>query len=626
MDRTLLDVFFDAEDDVQALLKSKGVEGLEAQVETVLTGLSQTTSTTTTTTTTTEARKQPPETADDPMETDESFEDMESPPKRPRLDGQQRRTQVGVPITPVAAASQSDSVITHYLGEEYDPGNEQHVKMIDGLLDEIVRLREVGNTTTYMTPKGHKKISLIRVPTAMSDNSFSNTSNWVDEAVEANSGKGDASSSAKRIAMHLTKNYRDSVIDALKQRNVPVAKPMSEAGFAAMMSECGATGECEKVIRKFLNDHMGKGFIPPKYATNVHCEGHAKVNVGEWKDEDTGIAYPYIEKKPDEEICRQVARYFKGKGICPNAMKKSWQVVGGDKGGDAFQFGTQIFFEIEENNKTLVHSMELSFCEVECNKDTHEVISNTILPTLSEGLKRCSTKMFHICKDKSGEYHCSFGAMPSDLDVEAQGSVQKIEIYVTGDLAFHAMALGREGMSGNWCLLCNLMKSQYENINHTDGVMLDILDMFKKGKAAREAKKANEGFKYEPWWDFIPLHHYMVPLLHCLIGVGNDLLASFLDWVNEEIECWDQQEVRTRSLITTAEHKIVDEIALRDEYDESKNGKELKSKKGVMNRRKKAIEAVGALVVVSDSSRNQDVTDKLLEQCEEFLDDELGGN
>ena len=29
-----------------------------------------------------------------------------------------------------------------------------------------------------------------------------------------------------------------------------------------------------------------------------------------------------------------------------------------------------------------------------------------------------------------------------------------VDMYVTGDLAFQAMALGKESMSGWWCMLC----------------------------------------------------------------------------------------------------------------------------------------------------------------------------
>ncbi len=43
------------------------------------------------------------------------------------------------------------------------------------------------------------------------------------------------------------------------------------------------------------------------------------------------------------------------------------------------------------------------------------------------------------------------------------------------------------------------------------------------------------GVKKKPWWPFIPLPNYLVPLLHCLIGIGNQLLDKLRAIINEHI-------------------------------------------------------------------------------------------
>jgi len=58
-----------------------------------------------------------------------------------------------------------------------------------------------------------------------------------------------------------------------------------------------------------------------------------------------------------------------------------------------------------------------------------------------------------------------------------------VDIYLTGDLAFQAMALGKESMAGWWCMQC----------------------------------KAN----------------YVSPLLHCEIGIGNVIFELLRDIINE---------------------------------------------------------------------------------------------
>ena len=39
-----------------------------------------------------------------------------------------------------------------------------------------------------------------------------------------------------------------------------------------------------------------------------------------------------------------------------------------------------------------------------------------------------------------------------------------------------------------------------------------------------------------PVWSFVDVRHFLVPILHLQIGLGNNALDSFYDWVDERIE------------------------------------------------------------------------------------------
>ena len=106
--------------------------------------------------------------------------------------------------------------------------------------------------------------------------------------------------------------------------------------------------------------------------------------------------------------------------------------------------------------------------------------------------------------------------------------------------------------------------------------------------------KPRMGIKKEPWWPFIPLSHFVVPLLHVLIGIGNDLLDGFRDWVNDEVESLDHQEVRTRRAVQRAEHRIIDTIAERADWDDTPDGVLLKQLKGKMRYRRGLLRKHGA--------------------------------
>jgi hypothetical protein len=100
---------------------------------------------------------------------------------------------------------------------------------------------------------------------------------------------------------------------------------------------------------------------------------------------------------------------------------------------------------------------EISACKVICRKDTAKLIERTILPRLTNGLE--VVKLIPLCisvNTDDGELVCEYNRTPSI------GSPTPIlDVYITGDLAFQAMALGKESMSGHWCMQCASSKAQF---------------------------------------------------------------------------------------------------------------------------------------------------------------------
>ena len=57
-----------------------------------------------------------------------------------------------------------------------------------------------------------------------------------------------------------------------------------------------------------------------------------------------------------------------------------------------------------------------------------------------------------------------------------------------------------------------------------------------KGTKKRKTKrKAKLGVKDIPWFMFIPFDHFTVPLLHCLIGIRDNILREFHNIAGEDI-------------------------------------------------------------------------------------------
>ena len=44
------------------------------------------------------------------------------------------------------------------------------------------------------------------------------------------------------------------------------------------------------------------------------------------------------------------------------------------------------------------------------------------------------------------------------------------------------------------------------------------------------------GVKEDPYWEFVPINHYILPILHNQINLGDDVLYNILDYGNDKIE------------------------------------------------------------------------------------------
>ncbi len=152
-------------------------------------------------------------------------------------------------------------------------------------------------------------------------------------------------------------------------------------------------------------------------------------------------------------------------------------VVGGNHGDVAFQFGTSITVEMIDGQ---IIEFEISVCEVICRKDTEKLIERTILPRLINGLE--VVKLIPLCIRMNTEHSklvCKYNRTPS-----IGSATPIVDIYITGDLAFQVMALGKESMAGHWCMQCASSKAQFL-VHRT---MWTMEEMVKLGKEAKRKK------------------------------------------------------------------------------------------------------------------------------------------
>jgi hypothetical protein len=225
-------------------------------------------------------------------------------------------------------------------------------------------------------------------------------------------------------------------------------------------------------------------------------------------------------------IAQRLQRELLSRNTHPSDVVNVQAVVSRDHGDTAFQFGAAVTAQLQSGDE--VH-FELISSELICRKDTAALIEATILPTLTKGLQKIFEQPLHIYTTGDNPLVCTFDEPPPEINDPTKII---LKVYSTGDLAYQLMMQGREGMSGARCMICKLT---YKEFNDREKVG-QCWTFGKLTKIAQEVigERKGEplmGIKQHPWWLFLKFENQMVPFLHCLIGIGNNLLDKFCDMI-----------------------------------------------------------------------------------------------
>ncbi len=163
-------------------------------------------------------------------------------------------------------------------------------------------------------------------------------------------------------------------------------------------------------------------------------------------------------------------------------------VVSGDHGDTAFQFGASVSVDLTDER---IIEFKVSDYELICRKDSGKLIESTILTRLTQGLEIVATWNLNIEVNDEGGLVCEF-----NKDTHSVHS-HLVDMYVTGDLAFQATALGKESMSGWWCMLCKAPRKQFLEEQSEMWTMDELVSCGMMADASTSEPKL--GVKQRPW-------------------------------------------------------------------------------------------------------------------------------
>jgi len=413
---------------------------------------------------------------------------------------------------------------------------------------------------------------------------------------------------------------------------------MSAEFFTAMSDAMGLKCVQQRLLNQFLTEFYGKRQCVPEYELrNLSSHfipfqmetlefpipdkpGKIKKVLYSWKDLSTIVEF-YIENIMETS---------------PELIKEIQICLGGDHGKGKFTFMALVAVRFKADAEVPDKILEFQIGQIDEETDTIEFLK-PLLERLEVGIRRMNpsnmgkTTLSVSKKNGDGERTLNFDGSNDDY-------VFPVEFFMIGDLKYMFMVVGRSGYSGAHCLYCFLEKKDWKDKhikNKTINPEVEEVTIEKlmerilqcqpdAGQDPDEAAKAISGLvgqKEEPLWTFIPVQNYLVPLLHLLLGLGNNLLDNYFSWLDYRIENRTPEEVEACNMallaaIAVDEHNLLfrekkealaEVVALRIEVN-----KKLKMKRSFSPEQIVSLEQekVVIMAIASSTRQERDVLEK----------------
>ncbi len=117
------------------------------------------------------------------------------------------------------------------------------------------------------------------------------------------------------------------------------------------------------------------------------------------------------------------------------------------------------FFDILLTTKPFSRLFQIA--GVEHSKDDIKILQHTVLNHIGEGLLPIKKGGRFIIQNRNNTLSIVFSDAQSDASSRFLCNVP-IRLFIVGDLKFYASMLGRDNLSGSWCMWCQLSPIEWK--------------------------------------------------------------------------------------------------------------------------------------------------------------------
>ena len=170
---------------------------------------------------------------------------------------------------------------------------------------------------------------------------------------------------------------------------------------------------------------------------------------------------------------------------------------------------------------------------------------------------------------------------------EAESTAYKLKLYLIGDAKGIFQTLGRSGYDSSYCMFCKCRPKTWKEKhaitsgNHSSTCVIaekwsvnaiNEVALEQNQKDASGMSYVSVGVRTFPLFKFTPIDRVLPPLLHLLLGLGNDIYSKFKEWVSIRIERKSNELIEAQNMSFLTEVRCDEALLLHDDYKKEVQG------------------------------------------------------
>ena len=403
---------------------------------------------------------------------------------------------------------------------------------------------------------------------------------YIDEFINGMDDEEDVA--ITRLLLYLAKKHENYFIQVAQEAGLAFIGIMNEIECGAMISEAGLLDLQFRTVMKHLGyKFKAKVAVPFQRVKDTFCQGYTKPKVKVYEHRREGkeaeiVVAEYQSVK--EEFKGAVLKLIAEHNITSRKdIKEIKLVVGGDHGQGAFRLCILVIIELHDRDPV---DVAVSIGKVFCSKEEGVLLDETIMDWVSTDLEMINDSIVLLGISEDGKCTIDYRHYNEpELDYDAEDLFPVVTTqYSAGDCAWQSYLNGKLNMSPHWCLYCPLSRSQFSDPNHpvVNWTIETLTEMANDASKKGADRLGVTGRPYFPW---IPMINRILPILHLLLGIGNDIITYFGHVVEWNLILLPEEEKEWQKEVLSLNEKIPDLQAACANWDNTEWNGTTKSKR-----------------------------------------------